>query len=607
MTGFLTIEDANTANLDLINEFYLVDTSVFTDATYSNQMYDFIKISKSKSGDTRTYDLKIQNNLWTGGFYCTDSDNEYLSDITYNYDSTTEILSISCEYDDIKVFLYLCDFADSFNLDLMSLKFEEDMRMIPSPYYLNHRIAFQYEINDIADFGHEGLNVYWVNNEGELIFYDYVEFTNQDGEPLTEYDTHKYIIVSDSVAGVSAVLLSAYTGDVTLENILYLKVFSLKTAPEVAINGSDLYLGELNTINLGSNELTGYLLFNGVKSMIYEENNNYYVDLDLKEYQHNHVNFQLVLSENSIYKASVLDYNFHLDYRSINTAFDFVEMITSENNVVSVGSDITLTDDIVVTAPLKIIGNNHSIDLNGHSFILSEGVSFSAENVSFNVGDPAIIQGRNSKVNLDNVTFTNCTCSDYNNQGACILCDIDISSLDVADDYITTLTNCTFIDNHSCIVHGGELTLKNCKYHNTDLAYSDKNNVAFLYQVDGSADISGSVFDIDYTGTDYCINSESIGFAQALVKIGETASINGYNHNDFINNRFEFNNLCHLFCRYYYPKISSCVYSSPVPGKNAEAYCYTASKVNWVFKHNVQVTRADSGNENTYNSINWED
>ena len=94
-----------------------------------------------------------------------------------------------------------------------------------------------------------------------------------------------------------------------------------------------------------------------------------------------------------------------------------------------------------------------------------------------------------------------------------------------------------------------------------------------------------------------------------MKRIGETAQINSDSHKNYTDNisTFTNNNQCHLFVKYYYPKIESCVYSSPVIGKENKALCYSASGVNWVFKENIRVTRASSNNENTNQPFNWED
>ena len=103
-----------------------------------------------------------------------------------------------------------------------------------------------------------------------------------------------------------------------------------------------------------------------------------------------------------------------------------------------------------------------------------------------------------------------------------------------------------------------------------------------------------------------CENEESIGFAQCLFKLGETATLNGVKGSVLANDDsdlsfFEspYNNRAHVFAKYYYPPVSACVFTSPVIGKEDKALCYSVSSIDYVFKKNVQVTRAEWGSENT--------
>ena len=136
-------------------------------------------------------------------------------------------------------------------------------------------------------------------------------------------------------------------------------------------------------------------------------------------------------------------------------------------------------------------------------------------------------------------------------------------------------------------------------------------NVAFLYQTDGTANITESIFDIDYDTDNLCSNHVDIGYAQALIKIGETATINGATITDiskddslpFTSNPYR--NQSHVFVKYYYPSIESCVYTSPVLGREDINVCYAVSNLNWIFKQNTQVTRAEWETENRIRKINW--
>ena len=576
MTGFLTIEDANTGNLNIINEFYCLDTSLLGESDFTNKRYDFIKISKTSN----SYVLEVDNSLWTGGFYVTDSTGEYI-DVTgsYSYDSTNNVLEITLSESDIHIYLYLCSFAPSEDFDVNQMRWL--IKDFNTPVF-------------IEGYG-EGKDLY-----GEVLH----------GEPISGvYYQGGYIPLPTNFAFSRAMNVVKFTNQ-DGSNRVYMIVIGLKTRENISLDSNSVYIGQNNKVKINYSYdygvvLSGYVIFNNNKYDIYYDSSdhNYYFNLDLKDYFNNHVELQIVLFETNMISNGKYSFSFNVDYKQVNSESDLINSLNAGSSILYLATDLTLSDDLIVTSSCKIIGEGNSIDLNGHSIILSEGVNCRLENLVLDKGDNAIIQGRNTKLDLTRVTFRNCISSKYNNQGACILCDIDINSLDNLDDYITNLVDCSFIDNHNCIVHGGLLTVTNCTYENTDITYSDKHNVGFLYQVDGEATITDSQFDINYLSDQYCLNEESIGYAQAILKIGQTASINNYEHEDFINNRFKFNNECHVFCKYYYDKIEACVYTSPVNGKESESYCYSASGTNWVFKENVQVTKASSNRENTYNPL----
>ncbi|MBR1610732.1 MAG: hypothetical protein IJ672_04475, partial [Methanobrevibacter sp.] len=233
------------------------------------------------------------------------------------------------------------------------------------------------------------------------------------------------------------------------------------------------------------------------------------------------------------------------------------------------------------------------------------------ENINVLNGNPVILQRKDSKVDLISCSFTGASNTGYNNLGSVISCDIDIDSLNIPNDFITNITECNFINNHNCIMHGGTLNILNSKYHNTDMSYIDINNPAFLYQVDGDAIITESIFDMDYTGRNY--ETRNIMYAQALFMCGVDATVNNANHTNLSQDNTvnwcnaPYNNQSHIFCKYYYPQIEECVFSSPEPGFENKCLSYAVSGMDWIFKEHVQITRESLGKENTVRKIGWED
>ena len=328
-------------------------------------------------------------------------------------------------------------------------------------------------------------------------------------------------------------------------------------------------------------------------------------DLDLSDYYRDSVLLTVFLHPNSDF----FGWTYSLRVPVLNTVVNSVEEFTAECGVdgaklFELGSDLTLSDDVTVEHNVKIMGNGYTLDCSGHSLIVDKGLELS--DCTLSNGDNAIVQKADSSIVCTGVTFRNCVSSEYSNLGSCIYCDIDLDSLDVEDDFSTILTNCEFYDNQSAILSGGTLVLEGCKLHNTDLTYLDKHNVALLYQTDGSATIRNCILDIDYTATTLCENEQSIGFAQCLFRLGTSARLNDHSYTDIRDNGLEItSNACHIFAKYYYPALEECVFTSPILSKEDSAFCYELTGLNKVFKHNVQITRASDGSENTYRKIEW--
>ena len=115
-------------------------------------------------------------------------------------------------------------------------------------------------------------------------------------------------------------------------------------------------------------------------------------------------------------------------------------------------SDLTLTSDLMLSKSVNLVGNSNRIDLSSHKIIVPSDLTFKAQDISFTNGVNSIQQYSGSSVDL-----TNCSFSDCIGIGSVIDCQVDISSLELEDDFTTSLTNCTFTNNDMCILHGGNL------------------------------------------------------------------------------------------------------------------------------------------------------
>ena len=592
--SFLTVEDINSTlyKYGKVNTLHSIDTANISSEEFEGVMYDFCICSHSMSENNDTFTFEVKNDLWCGGYYFTDADGEY---IDANASINDKTITFTTTEETVILHLYLTNLFTTFNFERLSW-ISEDLKNLH--IFKNQTTTDTFEITML-----DGTTA-----TGTVLFeYDEYSATSTISDGSTEYK------ISDGTHNFDGIVKITYDGCSYYFNCTFVKNIVPIWIEE------NLIASKVNTVQLTIP--TGFTgLENGTVSYkdkvipVDFENNSF--DLDLTEkLNRNPVFCSLKVDETDTVFGYTYDFRILCEFLQVDNASDLLVELSSADGsrVIQLTDDITLTSNILINHDVRLIGNNHTINLDGHSFIINEDVFVKAEYCRFSVGNPAFIQRINSSFNAEHCIFTNCTATNYNNLGSVILCDIDLESLSVSDDFYTTINHSQFIDNHSCILQGGELTVDNCTFRNNDINYVDKNNVAFLYQVDGEALISNSVFDIDYIDDTLCTEQKNIGFAQALFKCGLDAQINTATHDYLSENEkalfceAPFNNVAHLFAKYYYPKIETCVYSSPVETLENKALCYAVSEVNWVFKENVKVTRADAEEENTIRKINWED
>ena len=582
--SFLTVEDINTINYKYQHFFYwLIDTALISsDADYEDVEYDMCRVTKETLSDNIKYTFTISVSKWTKGFYVVDANDDF-GNVTYAFSNNKLVITTpkTSNFNAIKLYIY-CGVTAFNNITLLNYRLGND--------------EINLNLKELAE--NQNVN-YTVISTGEV---ETDSFSLNKGYNLLKDDNN--IVIG------------------------YLKVNIIKSDFQFDCN-QRLIVGKINTVQLNADndyKPNGAMVGDDVPKIAVVYNNkvlpvsfddvldDYVFDLDLThKADAGKIRFKVLVESDDVINQSETDVILTSDYETIDTFNDFVTACAAGGSgILRIGADLTATSNIPIKHSIKIIGNEHTIDLDEHSIILDEGVNFTAENVVFDSGDPAIKQSKNSKVELTTCTFTDCTSTNSNNLGSCILCETSYDSLSVDEDFITLLTDCTFTNNHSCILHGGQLTISKCKFHNTNIAMVDKNNPAFLYQTDGDATITNSIFDIDYTSTALCTNEENIGYAQCIFTCGETAAINQTSYEQLQNNQLSFleaptNNRSHLFCKYYYPQISACVFSSPLTSYEDHSLCYAVSGNDLIFKKNVQVTRASSGTENTNRKIIWEE
>lgn len=551
----ITVEDYNSfiAKYGIHNQYHHIDTGLGGTEDYSDVMIDFCTVSKSTNGNNISFTFVIDNTAWTGGYYFLDSEGEYIdSDATSSSGNTITFTYTS----DVTLVLHCCN-----------LRRSGAVRRYTRLTYIMLSENVVYEVDGVFPTSYE--------------FKDLTDGTTFDME-VTSGDNGLHFFYND------------YNHC----------VYCFKTLRKIVLDLSnvELYAGQVNQIPKPADA--------GKINLSYLDKTETF-DLSSVSY--------LTIDLSGVYNLTSVDVNVHVyatatDYENITSYTvpivplqvtnyqGLVDAIQNNNSVIVYNGNDDWTDNIIISNDtlIKAPSNADNVELamNGHGFIIGEGVTLKLQGLNVSEGNPAILQGKNSKVELTNCTFTNCSNEDNANLGSVICCDLDTDSLNYTDDYTTNIIDCTFTDNHNCILHGGALNVVTSTYTNNDMSYTVPNNPAFLFQVDGNAIITDSSFDIDY-GEQGDYSEKPIMYAQALFMIGETASVNNALYSDLgednkVNwHNNPYNNRSHLYCKYYYPSLQTIVYSTPTTGYESKSMCYALSGVDWVFKENVTITRAE--------------
>ena len=310
--------------------------------------------------------------------------------------------------------------------------------------------------------------------------------------------------------------------------------------------------------------------------------NDYTFDIDLTNREkETDVILTVFVDNNEVLNQTSRDVRLH-------TRFENIDSITKLNTLFQNGgigrldANLVLTNDLTVSNDVYLLGNHYNINMAENKFIISENKTFKCEQTGFSNGENTIQQKLDSKVELTECSFTNCT-----GLGSVIDCQIDIKNLTNPTDFTTNLEKCVFDSCDMMILHGGELSVTNCVVNGANTKVDNPNYPFFLYQTDGTARILQSEFNfIQDTDID-----EDIEFNSCIFVCGETAEINGYNHTELQkNNLTQFleiqRNTSKIDVSYYYPPIEDYITLQSNNG-----FCHAVSNVDYVFKTNVTPER----------------
>ena len=567
--GFLTVEDANTVNLNHINELYELNTANISTGEFENVLYDFVVCSHSINGSDHTFTFKIQNSLWHGGYSI------HKSITSESFDDTTNTLTVVTSRDSIKLVLRLCNYED-FNLGHSSGEISSPKT--PVGTILKNQLNKNYKF-------------YYTNYVPSRDIY-ITGGTTSDDDPLPRH--HKNIIEE---AGLYTFVDPDYG-----EPIATVLIAIAKTDLVFDLN-STLTVGKLNHIRLKVNshylpsgdlvdgaELDIVVNYNGTLiTAEYDSSiNDYCFDLDLRDkINDTPVNLTVLVNESEYVSPSVHNVVLGCTYQSASSFNELTSSIISGAETIKLTSDIVFTGNLDLTHPLHLICEGNTVNLSSYSISVKE-TSFTVDNGNFINGTPAIIQDADSKVICNNCSFTNASITDEYKGSV-------ISTLP-CENITTLLKGCSILNCHHSIYHQGTLTVINM-----DATYNDFNDSidtdysAFLTMYQGTCDITQSSFNIYYP--DLCTDEIDVKFSESLLGLGENVLFNNslasnLNKHDSLPFFLNYNNQSSIYCRYYYTELEECLVTQAVTGSENKAVCHTILGNPTIYKNNVTVTRA---------------
>ena len=552
--SFLTLEDVNTALFS--NQgfwWHTIDTSVIDPdgtAEYENIKMDFCTITKTKNSGNYYYTIYVDNPYFTGGYSALTKD----GDLCLGYQHSGNLIKLNEQYPSevpIKLMLYMGinnitggqgGFMGRY---LVNSTFDLTLKELNQPQTIRHnswnRGGTSYSETEILTEGYTEIKD-WNNRSCGFVLVNLVksDFKFNCTQQLIVGKVNKVQLGTDSEYLPNGDMIGEYTPSI---RVLY--------------NDETLPVTYDNTLN------------------------DYTFDLDLTEETTEHkIHLKVLIDSNEVLNSTSTDVTLSSSFETINT-LDKLSHLFNVGGVGRLGSDLTLTDDLTVTKDVYIVGNEHTINMDSHKIMVPSDKIFKAEQTTFNNGENTIQQNEASKVELINCTFTDCT-----GLGSVIDCQIDVTSLDNPTDFTTILNKCTLNNNDMCILHGGNLTVTDSTINGK---ISDDKYPYFLYQTDGEAHITGTIFNLTHNTP----ITTDIGYNSCIFTIGEQATINYGDHKEYSQNNIlgfleNSRNISIINVTYYYPPIEDYVTLSSNNG-----YCHSVSSVDFVFKTNVQLTRGE--------------
>lgn len=555
MSSFLTVEDVNTINITPLNELHCIDTSLLSSEEYTDVKYDFVKVSRELvENNMHKFIFKIDNKLWSHRYCLT-----YEDDSLFTESKTADFTSVSCitAHENVKLYIFLSS-IERYNDVTTQNSFIDDVfyRRIQK-----NEIGKEFKFK-LASFQRNGIN--------------------RGGNAIA---IAKMGIVNSAIAGIHFLFLLKKTD---LQYTLTDTVLTVGKINHVRLNVDESYLPSGDLVD--GDELDAIIVYKGQELPVYYDAsvNDYCFDLDLTEkFDNKIVELSVKVYETEYINNTVDTLRLKCDYQTANNFKEFMNLVNNNVEIIRLSNDIISEYSVMLSNDIYIIGEDRTFNLNDYSIIFDKGVTAKLESINFTRGAPCLVQNDDSKLTLINCSFTDCKITDE--------CKGSILSTLDSKNIVTEFNSCSILNSPHSIWHCGDLTINKLtalydNYENIDTDYS-----LLLTIVNGITDINNSDFNINFDTNILCSNQLDIKYAQSLISISEDGQLNGITGDKLTNNNslnYLFNNnSSNIYCKYYYPRIESCVEVTPVQGFNGKSCCHVVLGVDWIFKNNAEIKR----------------
>jgi len=570
MSDFLTVEDINSIllNYDKANTLYTFDSSLITsNGTYT---YDFLEVTKNGT----TWTIKVQNTLWTGGYYVTNTNGEVQS-TTGTYSNNT--LTITLNSGD-KIIFYLSSYkGDDFQCETME--------------YLTN-------LTDISsDYDDDGITVTY-------------DITETDGTPIADSTsvtlTHNSQTYTETTSdgAVTFTIPSTYavsgTCKLTIDGTDLYGYINLTPDEVNATLTGDLIVGKKNTLTVNRDSTLLEQCTVTVYGKTYNvdwsgtDTNKIVVDLS-KDNSTTPIKAVIEIAPTDKVQGKTIETSLNRSYLTVSTFNDLkteLESLTG-SQYIKLGANITLSSNVNVNHDVIIEGDNKTVNCGNvaYRFTINTNVKAVFNNMILQKVQPVAVQMKQSDFTLRKCTVK---MQEYTSRviGNVVKCDIDHTSLSSPDDFITLIDGCTIerTAKTNLFYHGGILTITDTVFEQRNNNYLDK--FPLIMQVDGECVFRNSSAQLVYGSSSQPIIISDLKY-WCLFELGEDATFNGQTYDDLMDNNVL--NLEGINC---WTQIAKCGLSGHIgyftiePIDASKPNClYCLSGIDYVFKANTQIRR----------------